>query len=257
MTAFDTLAPTYDDDFTRTPLGLNLRRKAQARLQRFLKPGMRVLELGCGTGEDAQWIAEQGISIIATDASARMREHARAKTLHFPHAQVEVLDMNMPPADWPKVQFDLVFSHFGALNCVDDIPPLASWLMPRVAVGGHVCLMVMSPTCLWERVWYTARGNLSMAFRRRHTTFFQPHPMQPVMLIHYPAIEALTQAFAPYFRPLYAEPMGLFIPPSELFGMVEKRPWLKRMLLALESHFGDRHALARWADHYTLVLERL
>lgn len=257
MTAFDTLAPTYDHDFTHTPLGLILRQKAQARLQRFIKPGIRVLELGCGTGEDAQWLGEQGISLIATDASPLMREHARSKTQHFPHVQVEVLDMNTPPTDWPKIQFDLVFSHFGALNCVTDMQPLVNWLSPRVKIGGHVCLMVMSPSCLWERLWYTLRGNPGKAFRRRGTTFFQPHPMQRGMLIRYPSIEALTQAFAPHFRTLYAEPMGLFIPPSELFGMVEKRPWLKRSLLALESRFGDRQALSRWADHYTLMLERV
>jgi SAM-dependent methyltransferase len=257
MTAFDSLAPTYDDDFTHTPLGLILRRRAQARLQRFIKPGIHVLELGCGTGEDAQWLGEQGISLIATDASPRMRELARAKTLHFPHVQVEALDMNMPPTDWPKIQFDLVFSHFGALNCVDDVGPLVNWLIPRVKVGGHVCLMVMSPSCLWERLWYTARGDLRKAFRRRHTTFFQPDSRHHVMTILYPSIETLTQAFAPQFRLLSAEPMGLFIPPSELFGMVEKRPWLKRSLLALESRFGDRHSLARWADHYTLVLQRV
>jgi SAM-dependent methyltransferase len=257
MTAFDTLAPTYDHDFTHTPLGLILRQKAQARLQRFLRPGMRVLELGCGTGEDARWIGEQGVSLIATDASNRMREQAQAKTLHFPHLQIEALDMNQPPMDWPKIQFDLVFSHFGALNCVADVRPLAHWLSSRVAVGGHVCLMVMSPTCLWERLWYMARANPGMALRRRHTTFFQPHSMQSAMAIHYPAIESLMQAFEPDFRTLYAEPMGLFIPPSELFGMVEKRPWLKRALLAMEARFGDRHTLARWADHYTLVLERV
>jgi hypothetical protein len=51
--------------------------------------------------------------------------------------------------------------------------------------------------------------------------------------------------------------MGLFIPPSELFGMVEKRPWLKRRLIALESRFGDKRVLASWADHYTLVLQKI
>jgi len=257
MTAFDTLAPTYDDDFTHTPLGLVLRHNAQARLQLFIRSGMRVLELGCGTGEDAKWLGEQGISLVTTDASARMREQARAKTQHLPHVHVEALDMNTPPADWPRVQFDLVFSHFGALNCVADVSPLADWLSSRVAPGGHMCLMVMSPTCLWERVWYTARGNLAMAFRRHHATFFRPDPMGPALTIHYPSINKLTHAFSPHFRPLYAAPTGLFIPPSELFGMVEKRPWLKRGLLTLESRFGDVHALARWADHYSLVLARL
>jgi hypothetical protein len=134
---------------------------------------------------------------------------------------------------------------------------LSIWLSEIVVPGGHVCLMVMSPTCLWEQAWYLARGKPRKAFRRRGTTTFQPSADQPIMTIQYPTIDALTQAFAPAFRPLYTLPMGLFIPPSELFGMVEKRPWFKRALLALESRFGDRPALARWADHYVLVLQRV
>ena len=257
MTAFDTLAHTYDHDFTHTPLGLILRQKAQARLQRFLTPDVRILELGCGTGEDARWIGEQGLSLIATDASTRMCAQTQAKTQHLPHVQVERLDMNTPPADWPKIQFDLVFSHFGALNCVDDVQPLVAWLTPRVPIGGHVCLMVMSPACLWEQLWYLARANPGMAFRRRHAALFRPDPFGRSMTIIYPAHRTLAQAFAPQFRPLCVQPMGLFIPPSELFGMVEKRPRFKRVLLHLEQRFGDRQALALWADHYTLVLERV
>lgn len=256
MTAFDTLAPTYDSDFTHTPLGLILRQRAQAHIQRYLSSGMRVLELGCGTGEDARWIGEQGIAITATDASARMRDEAQAKTRHLPLVSVLPLDMAQPPQTWPDTPFDLVFSHFGALNCVADVPPLVEWLSKRVVPGGHVCLMVMSPDCAWERVWYTLRGNPKKAARRRHTTLFQPGPDQPPMTIHYPSIESLSEAFRPSFQPLYAEPMGLFIPPSELFGMVEKRPRLKRLLVGLEARFGRQRALARYADHYTLVLQK-
>jgi hypothetical protein len=166
------------------------------------------------------------------------------------------LDMTQPPAEWDTA-YDLVVSHFGALNCVPNLPPLAAWLADHVVTGGHVCLMVMSPTCAWETLWYLGRGKPRMAFRRRGTTTFRPRADLPNMTIHYPSIEALTQAFAPAFEPLYRLPMGLFIPPSELFGMVEKRAWLKRTLLALETRFGSRPRLARWADHYVLMLRRV
>lgn len=43
-----------------------------AILQRWLKPGQRVLEIGCGCGRDAAFMAQLGCDVLATDASARM-----------------------------------------------------------------------------------------------------------------------------------------------------------------------------------------
>ena len=41
---------------------------------------LRVLEIGCGTGEDALFLAQQGIHITATDASEEMLRITREKT---------------------------------------------------------------------------------------------------------------------------------------------------------------------------------
>ena len=46
-------------------------------LDTAFQPGEQVLELSCGTGEDALHLAEQGVRILATDPSAGMLEVAR------------------------------------------------------------------------------------------------------------------------------------------------------------------------------------
>jgi hypothetical protein len=51
--AFDERAAGYDADFTNTPLGSALRTLVWARLDRVFTGAQRVLDLGCGTGEDA------------------------------------------------------------------------------------------------------------------------------------------------------------------------------------------------------------
>jgi SOS-response transcriptional repressor LexA/SAM-dependent methyltransferase len=43
-----------------------------AILRRWLNAGMRVLEIGCGSGRDAQYLASLGCRVIATDASDEM-----------------------------------------------------------------------------------------------------------------------------------------------------------------------------------------
>jgi SAM-dependent methyltransferase len=77
--AFDNAATTYDADFTCTRLGRWLRELVWEQLAGLFAEGDRVLELGCGTGEDAVWLAQRGIAVTATDASPGMLEVAQAK----------------------------------------------------------------------------------------------------------------------------------------------------------------------------------
>src|SRR5262245_9081544 len=77
--AFDSFAPDYDAEFTDTPLGRVLRDMVWARADAVFQPQQHILELGCGTGEDATHFAKRGMRVTATDASNAMVEAARLK----------------------------------------------------------------------------------------------------------------------------------------------------------------------------------
>jgi|GEM_PF-489962 len=77
--AFDAMAADYDDGFTHTELGQRLRRAVHRRLDHHFQPGHRVLELNCGTGEDAVHLARRGVHVVATDRSPEMIRVTRAK----------------------------------------------------------------------------------------------------------------------------------------------------------------------------------
>lgn len=247
--AFDALAPHYDQDFTQSRIARHLRARVHQRLARHFPSGVHVLELGCGTGEDALHLAQRGVRVTATDASPAMREAASAKTASQPLVNLAALDLNALPNDFP--QFDGVFANFGVLNCVDDWQPLAAWLAERLPVGGIAAFGVMSPLCLWEIGWHGLHGNLATAFRRqRRGTSFNG------LSIAYPTIRRLTRDFAPAFRRLHVEPLGLCLPPSDVYGVVEKRTRLLRSLTALDERLSHIRQLALFADHYWIEFER-
>ncbi|MCB0209302.1 MAG: class I SAM-dependent methyltransferase [Anaerolineae bacterium] len=77
--AFDAFAADYDHDFTHSTLGQLLRPRVWAKLAEHFNPGDHVLELACGTGEDAVWLAKHGVHVTATDGSAAMVGQAKAK----------------------------------------------------------------------------------------------------------------------------------------------------------------------------------
>ncbi len=305
--AFDPLASTYDSDFTNTAIGRYLRGRVQARLEQHFRAGDHVLELGCGTGEDARWLAGRGVAVLATDASAAMLDITRAKAAGNSLVQVARLDISAltPRPPLPQVEgeqsvlevplhegegfraraaFDGVFASFGPLNCLPDWKPLAAWLAERVKPGGVAAFGVMSPLCLWEVLWHSAHGDFRTAFRRwrRAGAIFEPLPLSPytergksphprsfslrargeeqpyltAIPIQYPTIRRLTRDFAPCFRRMHVEPLGVFLPPSDVYGVIEKRPHLLKRLVSLEERFGKYGQLALLADHYWIEFER-
>ena len=86
-----------------------------------LKPGMRVLEIGCGTGKDSIIIAK-GLSgagqLFLLEISRNMLEICRAK-LADSSVQIEFLLGNASHLPFPDRYFDAVF-HFGGLNTFSE-----------------------------------------------------------------------------------------------------------------------------------------
>jgi hypothetical protein len=178
-----------------------------------------------------------------------MREAASAKSAGQPLVSLAALDLNALPNDFP--QFDGVFANFGVLNCVENLEHLAVWLARRLPPGGIAAFAVMSPLCLWEIGWHGLHGNLATAFRRqRRGTSFNG------LSITYPTIRRLTRDFEPAFRRIHIAPLGLCLPPSDVYGVVEKRTRLLRSLTALDERLSHIRQLALFADHYWIEFER-
>jgi SAM-dependent methyltransferase len=76
-----------------------------------LAPGARLLEIGAGTGQDCAYFQEEGFAVVATDLSAVMVEHCRAKG-------IEAHTMDFLHLDFPAGSFDAVF----AMNCLLHVP---------------------------------------------------------------------------------------------------------------------------------------
>lgn len=254
MSAFDTLAPDYDSDFTQQPIGKILRARVHERLLSHFTAGQHLLEIGCGTGEDALFLAEQGIRVTATDASEEMLRIAREKTRSQENVTVQLLDIanltSSPDTVHHVPTIDGVFSNFGALNCIDDWRPLAEYLSRTVKPGGKICFGIMSPYCAWEFTWHALHWKWDIALRRLRGDDFGD------LRITYPTIKHLTEDFSPYFKRINVMPLGLFLPTSALFDVVQKRPKLMNLLVNLEKRSENISQLALFADHYWIEFER-
>lgn len=252
---FEDLAASYDDTFTRSSIGRRMRAAVWRRLDAAFPAGARVLELGCGTGEDAVHLAGRGVHVVATDPAEAMVRETRSKaertgvtdlvtTLALDAGRLDEADLDGP--------FDGAFSNFGALNCVADLAPVSAGLSRHVRPGGRVILCLLGRYVPWEWAWFLARGDRRSAFRR----LAPGGTVWRGLRVSYPPLRKLRGVFAPGFRYAGARAIGAFVPPSYAEATATRHPRLLAALDALERRVEAVPPFPSFADHVLLELER-
>jgi SAM-dependent methyltransferase len=164
---YDLTARTYDDVEGANRLSERARRLVRETAMSVFRPGDRILELGCGTGRDAVFLARHGMRVVATDVSPAMiavtqDRAARAGLLDRITAQVAAASVASEMAE----AFDGVYSNGAVLNLEPDLPRTARGLARRVRVGGHAVLAVANRLSLFELLVYPLLLRPRKAFRK-------------------------------------------------------------------------------------------
>ena len=102
------------------------------------RPGMRIIDLGCGTGELTRAMHErlEAAETLGVDSSPQMLAKAAAfatETLRFEERAIQDVTSERP--------FDLVFSN-AAVHWVEDHPALFARLTKLVADGGQLAIQM-------------------------------------------------------------------------------------------------------------------
>lgn len=257
--AFDSIAARYDAIFTQSVIGTAQRRLVHSALQPHLVPGSRILDMNCGTGEDALHFGAQSIEVVACDASPAMIDVCRRKLLSaaaalpvtFLVCANERLDQLRPFAP-----FDGALSNFGGLNCTADLAAVRDSLACLLDPGCMLFVCLMGRVCAWEIVWYLLTGRWKKAFRRMQTNGAQANIGGHDLRVYYPSIQHASAVFAPSFRLETWHGIGVFLPPSWLEPFFRNRPRLIRLLQWIDRRCGSWPVLRGCADHVLLHFVR-
>jgi SAM-dependent methyltransferase len=250
------MARDYDAAFTDTAVARALREIVWSHLDGVFAPSQHILELGCGTGEDALHLARAGVKVTATDLSAGMIAVAQAKMRRLP--DVEPVEFHCVPmesvaASLRTRSFEGVFSNFGAINCVSDLPSLATGLAGMLTPGAPLIWVIMGRRAPWEWIWYLLRGESRRALRR-----FQRNGVEwRGLKISYPTPEEVIAALKPCFAVRRVSPLGCVLPPSYAAAWLNRSPHALRALTRLELLAQRSTALAAWSDHFIVEASRL
>jgi ubiquinone/menaquinone biosynthesis C-methylase UbiE len=258
-TAFDTIAQEYDQVFTNSAIGRAQRDSVWEAAARTFLPGSNILELNCGTGEDAFFLSRLGMSVYACDASENMIAVARRRQLRearYSAVEFNVLATENLSALDGLAKFDGVFSNFGGLNCLANMSEAGHRLAGLVRPGGIAMLSFCSRICLWEIGWFLCHANFRRAFRRAKGS--DTAALNGVSLnLQYPTVRDVCFAMRAGFVLRSVRAIGLTVPPTYLEAWASRHRETLAIMRSVDRVASEWPVMRGLGDHVLLVMERI
>lgn len=225
------------------------------RYEHLFQPGQTVLDVGCGTGIDAVYLASIGRHVIGIDASPAMIAEARARISDLVSDRVEFRLMDATEiGSLPEGSVDGIISVFASLSSVDDLERFAAAAAGLLKPRGKMVLHLLNRWSLWEwlglvkaRRWQEARRLGRNPDRNFNISG------RPVRHRLYHAREAYTRFFANRFELRRAYGLGILRPPHTIQRIPAS---VVSELQRLEPMVRARRPFRNWGRFFVLELER-
>ena len=259
--AFNSVAATYDGPQGNNPLIHRMREIVWDRVASLVDGPSTLLDIGCGTGIDAQHFAQLGHRVLATDWAEAMVERAAARDVDGKGCIIASLvgAHELDQLHHAPGSIDLSYSNFGPLNCVPNLGDTARALADLTRPGGLAVFTVIGRYCPWEIAHYARRRRWSRV-RTRFSRAATPVGMNGQTI--------WTRYFSPgeFVREWmgndrdwtvdYYEALSLFVPPPYLETASRDHPRLFRSLVAIDRRTARWPVLRTMGDHFLVVLRR-
>lgn len=258
--AYDGYAARYDSLLSENLINAHMRSVMTALEGATFRPGERLLELGCGTGDEAIELASRGCDVVGIDPSEQMIRVAREKaasrrlpgSLRFQVGYAR--DLATVLSEESNASFAGGFSSF-ALSYEPDLEMVRTGLVRLIRPGGVFLAATMNRLSGIE--WTIAMGSLhpSLAGRRlARATRHKVGDLQTTVYCRSP--KELGRAFSPGFTLERLRALPVALPPHYANRPLQRWPMLLRALSRIDARVGGWPILDELGDHTVAWLRR-
>ncbi|HEY4504791.1 MAG TPA: class I SAM-dependent methyltransferase [Candidatus Paceibacterota bacterium] len=141
-----------------------LRESEKYVIDKYMRSGTSVLDVGCGTGRTTHYITEKGAKVTGIDFAENLIN--RAKQMH-PSLDFRVMDARY--IEFPAESFDIVFFSFNGLDCLHPVSDRQKAIksMLRVLKKGGYLIYSSHNSTSYPRTLFGLKNFLKNIFRIR------------------------------------------------------------------------------------------
>ena len=257
--AFSRQAGKFDELYSSDTIIKYKRARVRNHLSNLIFPGQFILELNCGTGDDAIWLARQNCNVHATDISSGMQKVLKQKIKDYGLEKLitsEICSFTALENLQDPGPYDLIFSNFAGLNCTGDLNKVLASFTGLLKPGGIVTLVILPKFCLWEFL-LIFKGKLRTATRRlfsRHGTVARVEKTNFKCWYYNPSY--VIKHLKKDFNILSIDGLCTIVPPSYIENFAEKFPRLFSMLCKKEIAWKNKWPWKYIGDYYIISLRK-
>lgn len=254
---FGKIAEEYHCSFESNSSACLARSRVHRFFARHLSPDRgRVLDIGCGTGIDAQFIAGLGCKVHGVDRSVGMIAEATKQLANatvdirkrVELASVEVTSENLAML-LSSIQSNQVVLSFGVINFIDDLHELFRVIGLNMQDGGVCVVTTLAKSSWWERI--TKNGQIRTGDQPKNVSIGGTETRA-----WFWDCDDIVAASSGFFCTVEAVGIGSLYPPPYLDKYVRAFPRVQRTLWKLDRKYENSRFSTKYADHVAIVLER-
>lgn len=255
--AFSKQAAVFDRLYGKDAIVNYKRQRVRDHVLFYLQKGSSMLELNCGSGEDALFFAGRGFTVHATDISPAMLNvlKQKANSHSFGNLTTEQCSFTELSFLQNRGPFDYVYSNFGGLNCTAELHRVLSALNALVKPGGLITLVIISRLCLWE-ILLVFKGRFKTAFRRFFAGKGRKAHVEGNYFKCWYYSPSYVKKHLKEFEPLAVEGLCTLVPPSYIESFAEKYPGIFTSLKSGENKLKNRRPWKYLGDYFIISLRK-